>query len=42
MVPVEFVLTIGTAILYDKFRKKRAAAAKAKVVRPIEGQVEGA
>ena len=42
MVPVEFVLTIGTAILYDKFRKKRAAAAKAKVVRTIEGQVEGA
>ena len=42
IVPVEFVLTIGTAILYDKFRKKRAVAAKAKVERPIEGQVEGA
>lgn len=42
MVPVEFVLTIITAILYDKFRKKRAAAAKARIASPVTGQVEGA
>ena len=42
IVPVEFVLTIGTAILYDKYRKKKAAAAKARAARPVTGQVEGA